>query len=78
MTEKHFAAAFRGLPRPDDAPEEPYRIMCVVYAAFRAGRLDASTGTILRGFIARWDTLTGSEQQSLRTFAEAFGGEQAE
>lgn len=72
MTDEHFAAAFRGLPRPDDAPDEPYRIMRTVYAAYRAGALEASTGAIIRTFIARWDALSQSEKGSLRVFAAAF------
>lgn len=72
MTDEHFAAAFHGLPRPTDAPDEPYRIMCITYAAYRAALLEASTGTIIRSFAARWDALSESEKHSLAVFADAF------
>lgn len=72
MTDKHFAAAFRGLPRPDDAPDEPYRIMRITYDAFRADKITAETGAIIRGFIDRWDALSDSEKHSLAAFADAF------
>ena len=74
MSPEFYAAACRGRPCPDGCPPEPYHIMSITYAAFRAGRLEASTGEIIRAFIDRWDTLTESEKQSLRDFAGAFEG----
>ena len=72
MTDKDFSAANRGLPCPDGCPPAPYRIMRITYAAYRAGLLNAATGAIIRAFVERWDELTDSEKNSLRTFANAF------
>ena len=72
MTDEHFAAAFRGLPRPVDAPDEPYRIMRITYAVYRMGEIDAALGSVIRRFVARWDALTQSEKHSLTVFADAF------
>ena len=72
MTDQHFAAANRGLPCPAGCPPEPYRIMRVTYAAFRAGRIEAVTGRTIHEFIGRWDELPDREKRALSIFADAF------
>ena len=72
MTDEHFAAAFRGLPRPDDAPAEPYRIMRILYIAYHAGKMPASEGAILRSFVARWDELPERDRNALRFTANIY------